>query len=302
MLNIEQVSAPLNSSSPPLPSINTVAGAESWLIDRVRRSRRGVFAEKVVLTPQLAAALLRRNDGNRNYKPSTLNQIIADIRTGNWKLNGETIVVSEDGFLNDGQHRCKAVVVTDTAVPAMISFGVTRESRLTVDVGAARTVGDFLSMDGMANANVAASVAKMLIQYRALGRVSSQRQDKPTPMMCQNTAHAYAEEIQDAIKASPRKGSLKVGHQSLVAFAGLLLRQKDKDAADLFMARLCDGKELHGTDPIYLARERLSDPASRRLTANERLEIIFRHWNAWRKGRRMTKAAPVTGKLPSLEG
>ena len=147
-----------------------------WLQSSVERGRKEIFTDRATITPGMALAILERNPDNRNISPMKAEHYARDMASGNWVENGETIIISKDGLLNDGQHRLQAVIDSNSVVPFLFVFGVPRETRTTIDQGRARTAGDFLAMDGVHYAKNASTAAKFIIAYeRAQGKNISQR-------------------------------------------------------------------------------------------------------------------------------
>lgn len=272
--------------------------ASAWFADRVERSKQGIFSEEVLLTPVLAELFLDRNPANRHIRDARVRDFATDIANGDWELNGEAIIIADTGELNDGQHRCRAVIMAGKPIRTIITFGVRRNSRLTVDVGSARTAGDFLGMDGHKNANVAAAVCSLLWQFEKFDYIYNAGTYRPTKAQVRHTFERHPE-IAASIEAIPRTGSVVGRSWSLLAFCHYVLSRKNKAAADYFITRIALGDGLTRGDPIYHAREKLliSDT---RLKIGERVEIIFRTWNASRQNRRFSKCAPVVGSYPQL--
>src|SRR6185369_3431611 len=92
-----------------------------------------------------------------------------EIKGGRWTLNGEPIIVSDTGELNDGQHRCRAVIDANTPIDVVLIVGIKRDTRITLDQGKVRTAGDFLSMEGNINANVLGAACNFAWQCRMRG-------------------------------------------------------------------------------------------------------------------------------------
>src|SRR5690606_20866214 len=89
----------------------------------------------------------------------------ADMRAGRWTFNGEPLLFSRDGLLNDGQNRLCAVIDANIPQPFGFIFGLSRESRMSVDQGAARGPGDYLGMGGRKNAMNLAAIAKAVLGF-----------------------------------------------------------------------------------------------------------------------------------------
>lgn len=267
----------------------------AWLADRIRRGQTEVFSEVISLTPVLAELLLENNPDNRNLRHKKVETFATDIRNGDWPLNGETLKLSKEGLLNDGQHRCHAVISAGRPIPTIITFGVARETRMTVDQGAVRTAGNYLAMAGYECSNQMSAVSSMLWQMETLGRLS--KHEKPTKVQISQVANAHPG-ISDSIRAVP--SNARVGRsRSVLAFCHYLISRRAKLHADSFFLRLVLGDGLSRNDPIYHCRERLI--GGQRITQEEKVEIILRTWNAHRKGQRQTKCSPIMGTLPAIE-
>jgi hypothetical protein len=298
MLNI--LKTPQTGNPAPLFSdahVSEARRAAAWLENRIKTGKTEVVSELVELTPVLAELLLQRNPGNRSVRQRAIDAYKTDIINGDWAINGESIKVSSDGLLNDGQHRCRAVIGAGRPIKTMILFGVGRETRMTVDQGAVRTAGNFLAMSGKENANQIAAVASLLWQYEHFGITGNNSKLAPTKVQVAQIA-ALHPDIDGSVKAIP--SHTKVGRsRSVMAFCHYLVSRRARTYADSFFLRLCLGDGLSRRDPIYHCRERLL--TDRRMTSAEKIELILRTWNAHRKGNQTTKCSPILGELPSIE-
>jgi hypothetical protein len=273
--------------------------ARAWFQDRLQHARSaGVFSETATLDPVLAEVLLECNLENRNVRELNLARMEEDIKAGRWEINGESVKVSIEGLLNDGQHRCQAVINTGKSIQTIFTFGLKRDTRLTVDQGANRTAGDYLSMAGIPNANHAASVATMIYQIGTFGNIVSGGAFRPSKSQAQQTYYEHPK-ISDSIRAVPQRGAKLVGGLSILAFCHYLFALKNRNAADAFVSKLVKGDELKASDPIYVARQKLMND-DKRLRPAEKVEVIFRAWNAARTGRPL-RTIPVHNRLPSIE-
>lgn len=273
--------------------------AEDWFFQQVARGAVRPFAELVTITPPIATVILSRNPANRPLK-KTVNQIADDIISGRWRINGETIIISKEGLLNDGQNRLAAVIVANRPIQCLIYFGADRDSRLTVDMGLARTAGDFLGMQGAINGNICAAVAKLLSLYRR-GLITD-----PSPAgMSKQAILAYYNEnrtqIDNAVKyLINKKFVLRVGATPIVC-AYIILTDVNRSAAEHFFEALLTGEGLQKGDAILHAREHLYDSGHQRLRAWEKLELILRYWNSWRQGKAVNRDHSVKRVYPKVE-
>ena len=279
--------------------------AEALLAALMHRMRvKGPFCEIVDVTPAFAELLLRENDGNRTCHDTVENAIAADIQAGRWRLNGETIVVSDAGILNDGQHRLRACVKAGRSIQTFVSFGVERSSRTTIDsTQTTRTPGDFLSMEGIGNSYVIASTAAYLWQVEALGEIPQHPgagHYRPGKQIVHEYAMANLEALQQATKVVPSQGTNRVASRSLLMAVYLLIRENNEERAREFIARVIDGVGLADKDPRLLVRERLlEDKRTRQFWPAKGAELLLRAWNAHRRGQPMTKTQYM-GQWPKI--
>jgi hypothetical protein len=264
---------------------NLVSGR--WLERSIAQGADVVFSEFHELTPDVAAELLNRNSGNRLINQAKLSGYTADVAAGNWAENGEPIIISKCGQLNDGQHRCLAVVAAGKSIVTNFVFGVERETRTTVDQGFGRTVGGRLHMAGVPNANQAAAVAGYLWQYDKYGLITKQTHRRPTQAQVEEKYAECGKLINDAISIARRKGVEDIGKVGLVGFCHCVFARINKGRSDEFIGRLIDGVGLSAESPIYICRQRL---LGMKVAATEvRAEVIFRGWLAFVNKRKITK-------------
>lgn len=302
MLNVVQSSretkAPRRHTPDEVRAIET-ARLEAWVEDRVRASQDEPLVEMVTLSPALAAVLLARNEANRPMSSAGLERLKRDISEGRWEFNGESLVVSKDGKLNDGQHRCRAVIETERSIRMVIAFGPDRESRLTLDQGVARTVGHYLGMHGYANPNYLASVANYVWQYKARNRLATAGGDRPTKTQARETAEHF-KQIPVSLDFVTRPGVGVICTRAMLAFAHFAINEVAGDRADIFIDRLIKGAALEEGDPILLCRNKLIETRSG-ANIQSRASMIFKAWNAHTRGERPRTLMWTSKFLPKLE-
>ena len=102
----------------------------------------------VTITPEMAEEMLKRNIANRKVNQANVNRIAADMATGNYRINGETIKISSNGEILDGQHRLLACIKSGVPFKSYIVYNVEREAIGTIDMGKGRSVADSLNVMG----------------------------------------------------------------------------------------------------------------------------------------------------------
>lgn len=275
--------------------------ASIWLTNQIDRARKGVVTEVVDLTPALARVLLARNKDNRSISTPTVENYARDMANGAWVFNGEPIIISNDGLLNDGQHRCEAVLMADVSVPCVIVIGLGRETRMTVDQGKMRSAGDYLGMNGYGDSLVLACVAKYVWQHQNLGYLSSLAKNSPTKGEIISMIDGDVS-IAESVSSVQIKNSIAVGGRSILAFVHWTIwhATANKTNADIFIDALINGTNLGIKSPILYARNRMMSERGR-LKVNEKTELIIRAWNASRRGDKVASLPIKGGPLPALE-
>lgn len=114
------------------------------------------------ITPEIAEKMLQANIGNRGPKREAIKKAIL---SGEWVLNGATIVFDENGNLTDGQNRLMACVASNTPIDTIVVRGIPHSAQITMDVGVKRQLTDYLKLEGYKNCNIVGSIGTML--YRA---------------------------------------------------------------------------------------------------------------------------------------
>lgn len=111
-------------------------------------------AKLQLITPEIAKKYLAQNISNyRTMSNSVVAAYAADMKSGNWKLNGETIKFNKSNMLVDGQHRLAAVIKSGCSVLMMVLTGVPDEIT-TFDIGKNRTIVQIAKANDL-NASVA---------------------------------------------------------------------------------------------------------------------------------------------------
>jgi hypothetical protein len=287
--------------SRPVGSATEVKRMEAWLKERLNKGAKGPYAEVTTLTPVLASLLLQRNIGNRQIGPHNAEQIKADLLSGRWCFNGESIVISETGVLLDGQHRCSAVVETRVSIPVVLVFGPKEESRFTIDIGRPKSAANFLGMKGYRDTPSLASAISLVIEYGKTGTIApSFKRPTKTEIV---TAADELRGIQASLDAVQGCTRVRLGSRGVFAFCHYTFKRRgSKEDADEFMRLLIEGDGLRKGDPIFHCRDRLLKMES---TARQssRAETIFRGWNMWRRGETVNPSQGLRtyGQFPKVE-
>jgi hypothetical protein len=245
-----------------------------------------------LITPSVASAMLEGNVDNRTVAEAIVNQYASDMAAGRWALSGQPIIISDDGYLNDGQHRLLAIVKSGMSVEMLVVRGVSRESRSVVDIGKVRSAGNVVSMFHVPNGNAIAALANMVLSWEATGKKSMGRR-----------FHVGKAGVIERAKSDPRlimsdriAGTTKdVILRKHVSFARYIIADSAK--SDSFFERLADGAGLEHGHPILTLRNWFLRQG-RRVPDAVAIEAILRAWCAFRDGRSISMIK-LLGELPT---
>lgn len=270
-----------------------------WLDERIAKGAKTPLVEIVTLTPCLAALLLERNVDNRPVSKRNKVELTQDVSAGRYVFNGESIVISDAGTLNDGQHRCQTVVETGIAIQTVIVFGPKQDTRYTVDSGRSKSVSNYLAMKGRKYTSILSAAAGFVLMWKQIGRIEgSNNEQRPSKQAVLDAADRF--KGLDASVEFSADTMKTVRSHAVVSFVHYAIwKTVSREEADTFVRKLIDGDGLRKGDPILYCRNRLIQMTGG-TGANSRAELLFKCWNAYRRNETLTKL-PLNGKLPKLE-
>jgi hypothetical protein len=245
------------------------------------------FSDEIV-TPQLAKLWLSLNvENNRKIREPKVIQYAADMRSGDWLDNGETIKFDTDGNLIDGQHRLAAIVEADVPVVLMIARNVEPRAIKTIDTGTTRKFSDVLKFEGATDVNVTAAIVRRIILWDAGLRLTHGGGASAAPSSTQQLQR-YQSDVPGFRMAAARGNDVRRHTGGLLTSttagaAYYLFARIDYDATTDFFDRFISGANLGTGHPILTLRTRLLRAKNvERLNESEKLALTIRAWNFYR--------------------
>jgi hypothetical protein len=238
------------------------------------------------ITPQVAEALLSRNTMNRPLARHTVERYAADMKAGRWQVNGEDLLIADDGTLLNGQHRLRAVIMAGVAVPFGVKRGLPRGTFVTLDAGRVRRASDVLALTGVQHANTVAAAAKIALLFEQ-GR--GIREDCPRQEVTEyaaDAANAYLAPAAQMARSATRGCNLTASPLAAVVFLANRAGYFAAEVAD-FLQGLATGEGLVKGDPRLTLRE-WATAERMRSRSNLGSETCFsataRAWTAYARG------------------
>ncbi|WP_256788589.1 hypothetical protein [Frankia sp. AvcI1] len=238
-----------------------------------------------VVTPALAAYWLgERNIHNRTASSYRQAGYSSEMIRGEWKFNGDPLRFDVNGVLLDGQHRLQAIARSGVALPYVIVVGLAPEAQETMDLGAKRTIGNILQLQGVGDPNNIAATAQLCWGYtnNTLGRRTTTLR-RGTPAQVSAFVDDHGESLHTAVKqARALKRTLPVTISTAAAAYWIIARAAPESAAR-FWGPLLDGANLTPGSSILALRERLYREAAQQRKAETRqiLAAFIKAWNAF---------------------
>lgn len=252
-----------------------------WLHAMMYRGRTERITTVVTITPEMAAAMLELNEGNRPLGPNRVKRHIDRLKGGTFILTHQGISFAQDGTLNDGQHRLTAIAECGIGAQMQVTFGASRDEFLVVDKGERRTAGDDLSILKMSYGTLRASVAQRLyaIEHGEIGSIDAE------------TVTRYAQSIaSEKMDAALTTGNTmkKITQPTAAALAHYWIasRSKQSEARQRdFWQSLITGENISGV--CLRLREWLRDVKPEQINYSHRnvviAAVIIMGWNDYAK-------------------
>lgn len=119
------------------------------------------------IDPNTAKMMLLSNNMNRRLSQRHVNKLAAEMASGHYMLNGQTIAFSANGKLLDGQHRLNAVIQSGVTVKMAVAYGVEGDRVFqTYDQTALkRGIHQIAEMQGLENAVNITAIARRLVLW-----------------------------------------------------------------------------------------------------------------------------------------
>jgi hypothetical protein len=244
----------------------------------------------VKMNPTLAEKILNNNTLNRPLRQGRVERYARDMAAGDWRSNGETIKMTADGDLLDGQHRLFAVIESKATVEMLVVEGLSRDVMPTIDTGAPRAFSDVLAIDHGKYTMSSAAILRWLYWY--------QQKPRPATISGQRATHS---ELYALLAANPdvpdRAGEVgttkmarRIVQQSALAFVYTLAYRADAGKAGAWLAMIDKGEGMDAKHPVLQLRDRMlaNKLATAKLPPLDVCALIVKSWNQYITGKRTT--------------
>lgn len=257
------------------------------------------------ITPEDAAFIVAAQGKNRPLVESRANKIASAILNGKWCPNGQSLILSHDGELCDGQHRLRGCIIANKPITTFVVYlheNADTSFFDTIDQGKPRTAGDRLALEGVRWHNLAASIVRQTLLWERYGVIdtghgSGNRSKgsgaRDTIKVSVGDIHEYHKKHRKRFEEATAAVSLYINllrgwaPASLVGFVYCQAALRNQKKADEFLHGLATGENLTSDSPVLKLRKRLQQEALQKVTLPNRhiLALTIKAWNDFAENR-----------------
>lgn len=239
---------------------------------------------RISVTPEIAMRLLEANKLNRPLSGGHAERIARQIVNGDWKFNGDTIKITDDGDVLDGQHRLWAIIEAKTAVDTMIVGGIEREAFATIDtIRKPRSLGDTVALGNVSRhrASIGGALAWLLRWQR--GVIESYKM--PANRIENSDVAAALSDNPGIVRAVEAAAKIRsVANPAIMGFLYYIVANRREDLAERMMATLTDPAGVGVNDPFFRLRHYFIGDHLKRKDPLISIAVTIKAVNAAHKG------------------
>jgi hypothetical protein len=248
----------------------------------------GNVIERVTITPEMASSLLEHNTMNRPISDPHIKRIAAQIRDGKWRYNGDTIKLSEQEDVLDGQQRLWAVVESNRSIDTIIVRGIAREAFATMDsIRRARSGGDTIARlgQGASRNEIATALTWMMRWQRGIMLKFRDPRNRIENSDIEDAFNQHPHIVEAVSRCKKFRSIINVG---VLAFTYYILTNRDHALADRMLNTIENPTAIAMDDPFFRLRSFLTEERSvKRREPLVVIAYIFKAANAVRAGKKI---------------
>lgn len=242
----------------------------------------------IYLTPKVAQQMLASNTNNRPISEKKIAEYTNYMLKGLWRENGESVSITKNGSLVNGQHRLHATIRANVSWNLTVVSGIADDVVNTLDNVRSRSAGDILHSLGVCeHSTLSGAIARAACLYVAGGTPNQSANRLQVTAFA--TAHPYVSEAAALAVKNNSKGFPRAP-LGAVLFLGNECQNYDAEARS-FMDGLTSGTNLKRGDPRLALREWELNERRRvrnRISPMAAFGAAARAWNAYASGRSLT--------------
>jgi hypothetical protein len=225
---------------------------------------------------------------NRNNRPVTnskVSQYLSEMKNGQWKENtGESIKISKEGFLIDGQHRLLAVSKSNQSVNFLVVYDLESSVFDVLDTGKVRGASDVFALNNIPNYNRTAAIMREYLSFKD-GRYYKTVSSDSNKFTNASILNAYKERADYYDKISNRSGTLYMSFNKILSATNigsfyLLFSESNQTMCEDFFNQLCGNILITNKSISVLKNFLIKDKLSiKKVPTKTRYAYIIKTWN-----------------------
>lgn len=245
----------------------------------------------VLITPEIAVEILKKNNINRRKKIRKVDQYTDDMKSGRCKTGtAESIKIASTGHLVDGQHRLMAVVKSGVAIEFLVAYEVDPKLMDVIDTGVVRTGADVFHIEGVKNSMMLPSIIRYYLVQKTGYEKNNWEAYTNTILL---NAYYERESFWQSVAVKTLEWYVvfgKVMSKSEIGGFYALFYDIDLHDAKDFMEKLCTGHNVK-TMAITLLRNTITNDklSVSRMPRPVKYALIIKAWNCFRKKEAITQ-------------
>jgi hypothetical protein len=265
-----------------------------------KKNEAQVKIERIIVTPEIAAAFLDKNLSNRKVKRRNVDAMAKDMVKGRFSFTGDSIRFSHDGKLIDGQHRLLACVKAEKPFETLVIYDLDPAVQAKIDTNIVRSIGDTLAIDGFHNSATLASAARLLLAEREHGSTKHSAYSK-SEVIEFIEYHKEMASVVNLVRSRKMPSGVSPVHISAIVYIGKHLLNVPK-ITDSFYDVMVSGVPAYKNCAAHAFRERMVRNLGNltALSRDQAWRLAKHSWNAFSvaeeiKHLRMPKDARFSG-------
>lgn len=254
------------------------------------------------VTPQMAGDFLSKNYNNRNINSKTVSYYKDMILRGKWLVNGESIKISQNGELLDGQHRLEAIRQANVPVKMFVAYNVAPNAFMTIDAGRPRRYTDYLKVSGnkCADLNALSAAARIAMGFDKNGEYTVAKKISPELLLWYVDKHPC---IEDAVGSVGGRLN-NICSRSIASGVKYIFSVVDEVATECFFDSLITGVNLPEGSPVLALRTRMMNMrgGGGATWQKEVVHCFVTAFNAYTKNKKVTYIKFLDGQKTILDG
>lgn len=243
-----------------------------------------------LITPEIAREYLKANTANRPMSNVHIERIAQQMAKGQFILNGESIIFSDEGVLMQGQHRLAACIKSNTSFQTVVVRGIPYNAFFTLDSGRARSISDVFAIQGTPDYSKMSSIVNSYIRlHTGINSYTGRESMKNLMSTKKDIFDVYQKHIElfTEIKLFSNRCYDKLRLLKMAEIGGIMAYliidlKHPQDFVESFFTMLFFNSNVSNEAVNILRTKLINDLASeRRMTPKYKLSIIIKCWNAY---------------------